>query len=342
VAGGIVLLTVPPLISQLMRLIENAPQGRDKLIAWLGEFKLARPFIQTVQAVPLNDLVLRAGNAMVGYSADILTWIGYSISTTFLAIYLLADPVRTRGLVFAVVPRHHHVKLARILLELTVIVGGYMRGQLITSVSIAAFTFALLTVFGVEDALALALFAGITDIIPFIGGYIASFPVIVAVSGSGAGAVVFVSILMFIYQEFESRILVPRVYGRVLRLAPAVVVVALLVGGTLMGIVGALLALPIAAGLQMVVRELRVELPGEIPLDATARARDEKAEHIYEQLVEGATAADAGVIASELAQKLKQNEQTGSSLSAEMPVLTSEVTDEAAPDAPAPRKDETG
>ena len=68
-----------------------------------------------------------------------------------------------------------------------------------------------------------------------------------------------------------------------------------------MGIVGALLALPIAAGLQMVVRELRVELPGESPHDARSRARDEKAEHIYERLTEGATAADAGVIAGELA-----------------------------------------
>jgi putative heme transporter len=328
VAAGLVLLTIPPLISQLLSLIENAPKGRDKLVEWLGQFALARSFVQTIQAVPLNDLAARAGNTLVGYSADILTVAGYAVSTTFLAIYLLADPVRTRGLLFAIVPRHHHIKLARILIELTVIVGGYMRGQLITSVAMAAFTFALLTIFRVEDALALALFAGITDIIPFIGGYIASFPVIVAVSGSGPSAVLIVCIVMFIYQEFESRLLVPRVYGKVLRLPPAIVVVSLLVGGTLMGITGALLALPIAAGLQMVVHELRVDLPGEVPRDSTARARDEKAEIIYEQLVEGATAADAGVIAGELAHKIKENERTGSTLTAELPVIMAEIADE--------------
>lgn len=326
--AGVLLLTVPPLFTQLLHLIEDAPKGRDKLVEWLRSFKLARPFVQAVKAVPLNDLVVRAGNTMVGYSSDILTVVGYSISTTFLAIYLLADPVRTRGLIFAVVPRHHHIKLARILIELKVIVGGYMRGQLITSVAIAAFTFGVLTIFRVEDALALSLFAGMTDIIPFIGGYVASIPVIIAVSGSGFAAIVIVSTLMFAYQEFESRILVPRVYGRVLRLPPAVVVVSLLVGGTLMGVIGALLALPIAAGLQMVVRELRVELPGEIPRDATARARDEKAEHIYEQLVEGATAADAGVIAGELAQRLKQREKTGAALTAELPAIIDEVVTE--------------
>jgi hypothetical protein len=150
------------------------------------------------------------------------------------------------------------------------------------------------------------------------------------VTPSGLAAVVIVFLLMFAYQEFESRILVPRVYGKVLRLPPAVVLVSLLVGGTLMGIVGALLALPIAAGLQMVVRELRVELPGETPHDASMRARDQKAEHIYEQLTEGATAADAGVIASELAEKMKHHEKLGSAMTAEMPAIMAEITDDSA------------
>jgi predicted PurR-regulated permease PerM len=327
VIAGVLLLTVPPLIGQLLHLIEDAPRGRDKLIEWLRQYKLARPLVQTVKAVPLNDLVLRAGNTLVGYSADIMTVVGFSISTTFLAIYLLADPVRAKGLLFALVPRHYHIKLARILIELKVIVGGYMRGQLITSVAMAVFTFGVLEVFRVDDALALALFAGMTDIIPFIGGYVASLPAIVAVSGSGPAAVLIVCLLMFAYQEFESRILVPRVYGKVLRLPPAIVVVSLLVGGTLLGIVGALLALPIAAGLQMVVRELRVELPGEAPADASTRARDERAEHMYEQLSEGVPAADAGVIAAQLAHKLKRNEQAGITLSGEMPAIMAELAD---------------
>jgi predicted PurR-regulated permease PerM len=334
VFAGVLLLTVPPLVGQLLHLIEDAPRGRDKLIEWLRQYKLARPLVQTVRAVPLNDVVVRAGNTLVGYSSDILTLVGYGISTTFLAIYLLADPVRARGLVFAVVPRNHHIKLARILIELKVIVGGYMRGQLITSIAMAVFTFGVLEVFRVEDALALALFAGMTDIIPFIGGYVASVPAIVAVTSSGPVAVVIMCLLMFAYQEFESRVLVPRVYGRVLRLPPAVVVVSLLVGGTLLGIVGALLALPIVAGLQMVVRELRVELPGEAPPDAVTRARDERAEHIYERLAEGVPAADAGVIAGELARKLRQNEQTGATLSGQIPALMAEIA-EATPPRPA-------
>lgn len=194
-----------------------------------------------------------------------------------------------------------------------------MRGQLITSVSIGVFVFALLTAFQVEDALALALFAALTDIIPFVGGYIASAPCIAAVSGHGSGVMIIMTVIMVMYQEFESRILVPRVYGRVLRLPSAIVLVALLVGGTLMGILGALLALPIAAGVRMIVRELRVELPGEGPSSALTIARDEKVEHIFERLSEGATAQESSVIAGKLAQQLKDNERTGARPTADMP-----------------------
>jgi predicted lipid-binding transport protein (Tim44 family) len=106
--------------------------------------------------------------------------------------------------------------------------------------------------------------------------------------------------------------------------------VSLLVGGTLLGVLGALLALPIAAGIQMVVRQLRVELPGEEGLEEI-RAQDEKAEQVYEALTQGAPAADAAVIASELAQKLKKTEAAGSILTtAEMPVMIREIEDAAA------------
>ena len=102
----------------------------------------------------------------------------------------------------------------------------------------------------------------------------------------------------------------PRVYGRVLRLPPAIVLVALLVGGTLPVILGALLALPIAAGVQMLLRELRVELPGSVPASQALLRRDIQASTVYEELAEGESAADAGVIADHLASQAKDREAT--------------------------------
>ncbi len=305
--GALILLTFPPLIFQLLHLIEEAPRTRDQLVVMMQERGWSTSLIASAKALPLNDVAVNAGARLITYSSQVLTVLGFAVSTLFLAIYLLSDPIRAKGLLYALVPRSHHVKLARILIELQTIVGGYMRGQLITSVAIGVFVFVLLTAFGVEDALALALFAAVTDVIPFIGGYIASLPVIAAVAASGGGmaAIIGVAVVLVLYQEFESRLLVPRVYGRVLRLPPTIVIVALLVGGTLMGMFGALLALPIAAGLQMLLRELRVALPGESPATAATRASDDQMEQVYEQRAEGTTAAISGAIADELAAKGK-------------------------------------
>jgi predicted PurR-regulated permease PerM len=319
--AAVILLSVPPLLAQVQHIVEDAPAERRKLVAFMNQYKWAAPFVKTLRAAPLDDLVLKAGDRIVGYSTAILTAIGYAITTTFLAVYLLADPGRAKSLLYALVPRHYHVKLARILIELKTIVGGYMRGQLITSVAITIFTFGLLTVLRVEDALALAMFAGLTDVIPFIGGYVASAPVIFSVAPQGTGIMLIVAALMFLYQEFESRILVPRVYGRTLRMSPAIVLLALLIGGTLLGILGALLALPIAAGLQMVVRELRVELPGEEELDAEVRERDQKAEQVYEELAAGETVEKAAAIAGKLAARIKKSEEQGGRLSAELDAI---------------------
>lgn len=305
---GVVILMVPPLVSQLLDVVSDAPKIRERVLETLTQYEWAKPLSQTIKDLPLENAGAKVGEWAITFSTSFLTFIGYGISTLFLAIYMLADPARSKGLLFSMVPRNHHIKLARILIELKVIVGGYMRGQLITSLSIAVFVFVLLTVLGADNALAIALFAGLTDIIPFVGGYVASTPVILAVTPQGPTTTIIVFVLMFLYQEFESRILVPRVYGRVLRLPPAIVVVALLVGGTLAGILGALVALPIAAGLQMLIRELRLDLPGEVTQADTVKELDEKATFVYEHLAEGVPAAEASQIADNLATIVKQTE----------------------------------
>jgi hypothetical protein len=108
----------------------------------------------------------------------------------------------------------------------------------------------------------------------------------------------------------------------VLRLPPAIVLVALLVGGTLAGVLGALLALPIAAGLQMLVRELRVDLPGAVPSSEELLRRDVRAVAVYEHLSEGTTAAEAGVIADRVASMVRAREREEATLTDGAPAPT--------------------
>jgi predicted PurR-regulated permease PerM len=225
-----------------------------------------------------------------------------------LALYFLIDRDRLRGTLFSLLPRDYHLRLSRVLLSLQIIVGGYIRGQMITSALMAVFTFALLSVFGIRNALALAIFAGLANVLPYVGVVLATLPVVIAAAPHGLVVVGVVLGAMLAYQELESRFIVPHVYGKALRLPSSIVLVALLVGGTLMGVVGALLALPVAAALRMLVEELRVVLPGEDIDDSAIRERDERAEDEYAEKSEGVDAREASKIAVEIAEQRIEEE----------------------------------
>ena len=301
----LIFLTVPALIDQLAVIVSNLPSQREWLVGVLGQHKLTVPLGHALNNVGLELTFERLQTYLVGRWADAVGVIGCGMTTLFLSFYLLADGKRTRGALYAVVPRDYHMRLTRIIHNLETIVGGYVRGQIITSVSIAAFTFLLLVACGVRNALPLALLAALTDVLPFIGGSLALLAAVLTALGRGPSTGIVVLACMGVYLVFESKVLVPKVYGRVLRLSPATVVLALITGGTLLGMLGALLALPIAAGLQMIIEELRVDLPGDDSDDPSERARDQKTEAAYELMSAGSSAPDAGQIANELASGIR-------------------------------------
>ena len=126
----------------------------------------------------------------------------------------------------------------------------------------------------------------------------------------GSFVAVIVLAFMIAYEEFESRILIPRIYGRALRLPSSIVLFALLVGGTLMGILGALLALPVAAAVMMLIQELRVELPGaqEQPSDTLMREADDLGEEEYERRTAGVSMEQSAAIAAEISRDRRDDE----------------------------------
>jgi predicted PurR-regulated permease PerM len=301
----LIFLTVPPFFEQLAQIVREAPRHREQLIALLQQRDFTAPLARALQHAQLEQTFARIESSLVSYTPRALTALGWAVTTLFLSFYLLADGKRTQGALYAVVPRDYHMRLARILQNLETIVGGYMRGQLITSVAIGVFTYLLLVICKVPNALSLALFAAVVDVIPFIGGLLATAPAVLVALSKGLPTGLVVLCALFIYQEIENRILIPKIYGRVLRLAPTTVVLALLAGGLLLGVIGALLALPIAAGLQMILQELRVDLPGDDSDDRVAQARDVKTEATYERMSAGATAPEAGRIARNLAHDIR-------------------------------------
>jgi predicted PurR-regulated permease PerM len=304
-AGLLLFLTFPPLIEQLTQMTQTAPETRARLIGLLSGYTMTAPLAHVLESAGLEQTFAHIKSELLGYTSLAVRVAGYGATTLALSFYLLADGKRAQGVAYAVVPRDYHMRLARILQNMETIVGGYMRGQLITSTAIGLFTFGLLAVCRVPHALAFALFASLTDVLPFVGGMMVIPPAVIAALPNGLPIAGIVFAAFCVYTEFESRILVPKVYGKVLRLSPTVVILALLCGGTLMGVVGALIALPIAAGLLMILQELRVEMPGDDSVDRAERARHAKTEATYEQMSAGATAPEAGQIAKHLAHDMR-------------------------------------
>jgi predicted PurR-regulated permease PerM len=323
VLGGLVV--VPALWGQVTNVAGDLPQIQETFAKWLASHHLTAPMAEAARKFKVAKSLtsLNVGSALAA-SLSVIEVMGYAATSVVLAIYFIADGERMRGTLYALFPRRFHVRLARVLLNLETIVGGYLRGQVITSVAIGVFTFGLLSIARVPSALALAAFATLTDVIPFVGGLLATTPaVLIALSRSTVVATV-VLVAMIGYQEFESRVIVPRVYGRSLRLPSAAVVVALLVGGKLGGIIGALLALPVAAALRMLIDELRVDLPGDDTDDRKLRARDARAERTYARESSGASPEEAAAVATTIANQIRDSDALEGKNPVEEPITPGE------------------
>ena len=305
-----VTLTIPTFVEQASALVEQEPAFRARLADYFSRSNLTAPLAGWLRHLKYDASSSIISATAFAFSMRVFEIAAYGLSAIFLALYVMIDRDRLRGGLFAAVPRSHHIRLARVMMNLETIVGAYIRGQLITCLLIAVFSFGLLVACGVPHALALAVFAGVADVLPYIGAILSIGPMVLVALSRGPVIVAVVLLIMLAYEEFESTVLIPRIYGQALRLPSSVVLVALLAGGTLMGLPGALLALPVAATVMMLIEELRVELPGqqEQVADVEQRVGDERAEDEYQRRTEGIPAEQAAAIAVKISHERRDEE----------------------------------
>ncbi len=299
--AGIVIVTAPQVGAQVRTLIETLPTTQANIASKLEKARWSLPLAKYLRSRAPTQLTTEMAPRLLAYSTAILEVIAYGVTSIFLALYIIIDRSRMRGALFGLLPRRFHVRLGRVMVHLEKIVGGYVRGQLLTSLFAGLFTFVVLLVAGVPNALAIATFAGVADILPYVGAFLACAPAVLAAMPQGWSVALPVLIALSLYQELESRFIVPRVYGRVLRLPPAVIIVALLIGAKLLGILGAILALPVAAALRMIAFEFGLELPGD-EHDFAHEESVGQVEDTFAELAKGATANEAAAMAVSMAE----------------------------------------
>ena len=245
------LVAVPVLADQATALFDRFPELQQAVARTLREHHQENAAQQVelfeVERVVNLDSVANLGGILLGIATTVLTIL-------VLTVYVLLDASRLRAFVFYMLPEHYHWHARQLMPALHRVVGGYVRGQLLMSLSIATYSFVLLLILRVPNPLALAVLAGFADMVPLVGVYLIVVPTALAALSVSTFTAVLVAALLVLYTQLENQVLVQWVFGTTLDIPGIEVLLGVLIGGHLLGFAGALLALPATAMLSVLVR----------------------------------------------------------------------------------------
>jgi len=215
----------------------------------------------------LNGLPSRFGHGIFGGAGRVLTGILSTLTVAVLTIYFLADLPRLRRTGAKLSPRGYRDRLSRIVDVMVDKVGAYTLGNIVVSLIAGLAAFAALTALRIPLALALAFLVAVTDLIPSIGATIgAVICLVVALPTTHLWPnVVLLALFFVLYQLLENYLIAPRVMHGSVHLRAGAVLLATLIGGTALGLIGALMAIPIAAGVQQLLSERRQARDADTP-----------------------------------------------------------------------------
>lgn len=261
--AGVIALIVPPVIGEASQLAAQAPELVDNLLknGTLRRLDDQYGLVTTVQ----NELAKRVKDqnmwtslfgGVFGAGKAVLSGFFSAFTVLVLTLYFLASLPTVKASAYRMVPRSRRQRVTFLSEEITRRVGGYFIGQLAVATINGVLSFVMMTIVGIPYAAVLAVIVGLLGLVPMIGATIGAIVVlIVALFSSTADAIV-VAVYYVVYQQIENYVIAPRVMSRTVSVPGAVTVVAALIGASLLGVLGALLAIPAAAGLLLIYQEV--------------------------------------------------------------------------------------
>ena len=283
-------LTLTPLVNEIVRFVADFPKlaaDLDSQLQRLGEF-YSRLQLPAAIRDWIDGVIAGIGQGggggggggldltfllplLTGAGSLLGAVFGYVILPVWVA-YLLKDKVVLVSTFDRSIPATWRFDVWAIIKTVERIFGQWVRGQLILGFAVGIFTFIGLMIlsqlvdpiFG-RYAVLLSIIAGVLELVPIIGPIISAVPAVLLAATAGAAAVVAALLLYTLVQQIENNFLVPKIQGDAVELHPAAVMFAIIVGGALAGLLGAILALPMAAAFRDVVRYLFRRLSPDEP-----------------------------------------------------------------------------
>ncbi|HEY2277045.1 MAG TPA: AI-2E family transporter [Streptosporangiaceae bacterium] len=256
---GIFLATaIPPLTAQTTALVQKVPtyvkelQNHNSALGRLND----KYQIQSKLTTLLNSKGSSLAGGVLGAGELVLSTFSELLGVIVLTIYFLVGLPSIKLFFYRLIPHSRRPRVILITDQITNKVGGYVLGNVLTSVIAGLGTFIWMIIFGIPYPALLGLLVAILDLIPVVGSTVGGF--IVTLIALTVSLPVAIATLAFYvaYRLAEDYLIVPRIMARSVELPAVVSLVAVLLGGVLLGIVGALVAIPVAAGIRVILNEV--------------------------------------------------------------------------------------
>jgi predicted PurR-regulated permease PerM len=257
---GLGLLVVPPIANGVNDFVDNVPgyvtdlRNSRTFRRYDDKYKITPELEKQAKKLPshLSDAVSGLRSVTVGVFGVVVQLVTILVMTFF----LLLDGKRILGFFLKEIGPARGEPLERIGADVYRAVGGYVAGNVLISIIAGTLSYVMMTILNIPFAVPLAVLVAFFDLIPLVGSTIAGVVVgIVAAIVGFPGKLIAWVIFLVVYQQVENNVIQPVVYRRTVAIHPLIVIVAVLIGGSLLGILGALLAIPVAATVQIAVKE---------------------------------------------------------------------------------------
>lgn len=267
---------LPAIKEQGRTLVQNIPGDIEKLTIWydhLLAFAGDKADLVSFSPGDSKEFAMKALNRTLDMTTGIFGLILNALFVLFFAAYFV---IQAKGIwkeLFRWIPPSFHERATSLIEPLQDRLGGYVRGQILVATAVAAFFMIGLSLLHVNYALTLGAVAGLLNIVPYIGSFVAACFSILVAFNQDPWLGLFVVILIVAEQWMESNFIVPILLGRQVELHPLAVLIAMVVGATLAGIAGAIVAIPIVSiglylGEEFYVKKLAEEAAAQASIEA--------------------------------------------------------------------------
>ena len=260
--GLLALVFIPPLVEQISKLVKALPNLIDDLTKGHGPLGFLERKYQVVERArsatagqEAGGLLGPAGSALTAVKGIAATAFG-ALIISFLTFFMLLEGPDWRRRCTGLIPASHRDSVERVGAGVYHSVGGFVTGNLLASFLAGVFATIVMLVAGVPYAVPLGLFVAIIELVPYVGPLVATIIVTAVALTVGLTSALVVLALLLVYHAVEGHTLRPMLYGRAVKLSPLAVLVAILIGTEVAGILGALVAIPVAGSIQVLLREL--------------------------------------------------------------------------------------